>query len=171
MCSKWASLKQNGLFLGVLTCYSPLSTFLTNSLGGMTCNSRFGWPMVFYGHTITGLITFFLWFLCYDDKPHETSRVSIVELEKIQRNKSDAQINGDKYVPYRAILTDIAVWVIWLNAFTEIFSTNFFAVYAPFYLRNVLGYSVEATGHLSAWSRITQVPFRLICGILSDKIK
>jgi MFS family permease len=46
LCSSWASLKQNGFFLGVLTSYSPLSSGLTNFIGGMVCNSRFGWPMV-----------------------------------------------------------------------------------------------------------------------------
>lgn len=37
LCSKWASLKQNGLFISVLTFYSPLSSFFTNSFGGMVC--------------------------------------------------------------------------------------------------------------------------------------
>lgn len=35
LCSSWASLKQSGLFLGVLTSYSPLSSGLTNWIGGM----------------------------------------------------------------------------------------------------------------------------------------
>ncbi|CAD5225060.1 unnamed protein product [Bursaphelenchus xylophilus] len=170
VCSKWASLKQNGFFLGVLTSYSPLSTGITNSVSGMICNSSFGWPMIFYGHCFVSLLIFALWFLYYSDAPQMSSRVSGVELEKIHRNKSAAQINGETNMPYKAILTDLVVWCVWLNAFTEIFSTNFFAVYAPYYMKNVLHYSVEATGHLSAISRVTQVPFRLICGLLSDKI-
>ncbi|CAD5218565.1 unnamed protein product [Bursaphelenchus okinawaensis] len=171
VCSKWASLKQNGLFLGVLTSYSPLSTGITNSVSGMVCNSSYGWPMVFYGHCVVSLIIFSFWFMYYTDKPHETHRVTDVELEKIQRDKTEAQIHGEKNTPYKAILTDIVIWVVYLNAFTEIFSTNFFAVYAPYYMKNVLNYSVEATGHLSAISRVAQVPFRLLCGVLSDQIK
>ena len=37
ICSRWASLKQNALFISVLPCYSPLSTALTNPIAGIVC--------------------------------------------------------------------------------------------------------------------------------------
>ncbi|CAD5221041.1 unnamed protein product [Bursaphelenchus okinawaensis] len=171
LCSKWASLKQNGLFISVLTFYSPLSSFFTNSFGGMICDSSFGWPMVFYSHAIAGLVVFTLWVVFYKDRPQRSPRVSDIELEKIQRDKSDAQIAGGHEIPYRALLTDPVIIIVWLNAFTDIFSANFLAIYSPYYIRNVLHYSIKKTGHFAAISRVIQIPFRLLCGYLSDKIK
>ena len=40
LCSRWASLKQNGIFIAVLTSYTPLSSALTDSLGGMVLMRR-----------------------------------------------------------------------------------------------------------------------------------
>ncbi|CAD5228241.1 unnamed protein product [Bursaphelenchus xylophilus] len=171
LCSKWASLKQNGLFISVLTFYSPLSSFFTNSFGGMICDSSFGWPMVFYAHAIAGIIIFALWVIFYKDRPQRSMRVSAIELEKIQRDKTAAQISGHGTIPYRALLTDPVIIAVWLNAFTDIFSANFLAIYSPYYIRNVLHYSIKKTGHFAALSRVVQIPFRLLCGYLSDKIK
>ena len=82
------------------------------------------------------------------------------------------------------------VWVIWFSAFCELFrynrqlrraaraamqmfafSTNFLAAYEPYYLKSVLGYGAEATGDFSALSRIVQIPVRVSCGQLSDRIR
>jgi hypothetical protein len=35
LCSRWASLKQHAFYISVLTCYSPLSSTLTNALSGI----------------------------------------------------------------------------------------------------------------------------------------
>jgi hypothetical protein len=35
LCSRWASLKQNAIFISVLTCFSPLASTLTNPVSGM----------------------------------------------------------------------------------------------------------------------------------------
>lgn len=34
LCSRWASLKQNGVFISVLTCFSSLATSITNPVAG-----------------------------------------------------------------------------------------------------------------------------------------
>lgn len=57
-----------------------------------------------------------------------------------------------------------------MNAFTEIFSTNFLAVYAAKYMEKVLHFEVSRTGHLTALTRVVQVPCRLGFGLLSDRI-
>ncbi|KAI6217521.1 MFS domain-containing protein [Aphelenchoides besseyi] len=170
LCSSWASLKQNGLFLGFLTAYSPASSALTNWIGGVVCKSSYGWPMVFYVHAISGFVVFVLWFLVYCDKPQDSRKVSPIELEKIQRNKNRDQINGTKKIPYKSLLTDVRIWSIWFSAFAEIFSTSFLSVHSPYYIKNVLQYSVEETGNFSALSRLVQIPVRLICGEMSDRI-
>lgn len=118
------------------------------------------------------IILFGIWILIYDDTPAESGQVSSKELSKIHYNKTQAQMENAKIkTPYRFLLTDILVWTIWLNAFAEFFITIFLTLYTPYYIHNVLKYSVEKTGHYAALSRVSQVPFRLIFGYLSDKLK
>lgn len=100
--SKWASLKQSGFFLSVLCCYVALSTGITNSVGGLVCKSSFGWPWVYFGHGIIGAVLAVFWWLIYEDQPHQSGRVSAVELEKIQRNRNANELgHGHEPIPYR----------------------------------------------------------------------
>ncbi|KAI6220254.1 MFS domain-containing protein [Aphelenchoides besseyi] len=169
--SSWASLKQCGLFICVYICYTPLSSGLTNGLGGIMCNSSFGWPLVYFSHAAVGVVIFLLWMFFFNDHPHKHSAVSKIELEKIQRDKTEALMHGDNDIPYKAILSDVVIWTIWFNNLAEIFITNFLFVYAPYYISNVLRFSTETTGLFSAFTSSMQIPLRLICGFLSDKIK
>jgi hypothetical protein len=57
--------------------------------------------MVFYFHAAFGLVVFVLWCVLYCDKPQDNAKVSPVELEKIQRDKNEAQLNGANSVPYK----------------------------------------------------------------------
>ncbi|KAI6202291.1 MFS domain-containing protein [Aphelenchoides besseyi] len=171
LCSNWATLKQNGLFISVLTVYTPLSSAITDSIGGILCMSSYGWPMVYFSHAVFGIIIFMFWICLYEDQPQTSKHVSKVELERIQRDKSAAQINGcPDGIPYRAILTDIVIWAVWINAFTDIFSANFLSTYSPYYYRNALKYSIMKTGNFSAIARLSNIPFRLLYGWLSDTI-
>ena len=34
LCARWASLKQNGMFISILTCFSPISSSITNPVAG-----------------------------------------------------------------------------------------------------------------------------------------
>jgi hypothetical protein len=56
---------------------------------------------VFYIHAAFSFFVFTLWCVLYCDKPQDSVKVSSLELEKIQRNKNDAQINGSKSIPHK----------------------------------------------------------------------
>uniref|UniRef100_A0AC34FPS5 Major facilitator superfamily (MFS) profile domain-containing protein n=1 Tax=Panagrolaimus sp. ES5 TaxID=591445 RepID=A0AC34FPS5_9BILA len=171
LCSRWASLKQNGVFISFLTCFTPFSSSITNPVAGALCESRFGWPAVFYSHGTVSVLLFILWFIIYTDNPATHRAVSNVELEKIHRNKSAAHINMEPFTPYRQILKNPVVWVVWLNALADIGSTIFLITYTPTYINNVLHYSVSKTGILGALPAILNIPFKLGSGYLSDSLK
>uniref|UniRef100_A0A915DUC3 Major facilitator superfamily (MFS) profile domain-containing protein n=1 Tax=Ditylenchus dipsaci TaxID=166011 RepID=A0A915DUC3_9BILA len=167
--TRWASLKQNALFISVLTCYSILSMAITNPIAGMLCESSFGWPSVFYINATVCAILFCLWIVFYSDHPRACRFVSSAELEKINRGKSQSHINMDTFVPYKAILMTPLFWIIWLNAFGNLFSSMFLLSYQPSYFHNVLRYSVSATGFISSLPPLLHIPLRLIFGYSSDK--
>ncbi|KAI6175986.1 Major facilitator superfamily transporter [Aphelenchoides bicaudatus] len=167
--SRWASLKQNALFISVLTCYSPLSSSITNSLSGVLCESSFGWQSVYYGHALVSLILFSLWIYFYTDHPSTSQFVSDVELEKINRNKSESHISMERFVPWKAILNSPVVWVVWLNAFADLFSGMFLLMYLPSYLKYVMNYPIEQVGILTSIATFSHMPLKITFGYVSDK--
>lgn len=83
------------MFFWVLKILKSHSTF-------QLCVSQFGWPSVFFSHGVVGLIIFGAWALLYVDQPQSSRHVSKLELQRIQKDKSVAQICGDNHkIPYR----------------------------------------------------------------------
>uniref|UniRef100_A0A914PX40 Major facilitator superfamily (MFS) profile domain-containing protein n=1 Tax=Panagrolaimus davidi TaxID=227884 RepID=A0A914PX40_9BILA len=171
LCSRWASLKQNAIFLSFLTCFTPISSAITNPISGVLCESRFGWPAVYYVHAAASFVLFLLWLYFYTDHPGRHRNVSLVEREKIHRDKSEAHINGDKYVPYWEIIKNPVILSVWLNAFVDLVSALFMLTYVPIYINSVLRYDVSKTGWLAALPGLSHIPPKLLCGQLSDRIK
>uniref|UniRef100_A0AC34FUJ5 Major facilitator superfamily (MFS) profile domain-containing protein n=1 Tax=Panagrolaimus sp. ES5 TaxID=591445 RepID=A0AC34FUJ5_9BILA len=170
LCSRWASLKQNAIFISFLTCFTPISSAITNPVSGILCESRFGWPAVYYVHAAASFILFIMWLYFYTDHPGKHRNVSMIEREKIHRNKSEAHINGDKYVPYWEIIKNPVILAVWLNAFVDLVSALFMLTYVPTYLNSVLHFDVKKTGWLAALPGISHIPPKLLCGQLSDRI-
>jgi ACS family sodium-dependent inorganic phosphate cotransporter-like MFS transporter 5 len=171
VCARWASLKQNGIFISILTLFSSLSSAITNPSAGALCESSWGWQSVYYIHGAVGCILFSLWLIFYTDHPDTHRNVSSVELEKIHRNKTAAHIKMDSYIPYWAIVTNPTVLVVWLNALADIGSGIFLLTYTPTYINAVLHYNVGKTGAMGALLALSHIPFKLVTGYLSDKLK
>ncbi|CAG9529934.1 unnamed protein product [Cercopithifilaria johnstoni] len=168
---RWASLKQSGLFIAVLTSFNSLATLITNPISGLLCESSLGWPAVYYAHAAFGIFIFTIWILFYRDQPEMHKSVSGIELEKIRREKSEGYISSEKYVPYWAIIKNPAVLIIWLNAFVELVAALFLLSYGPTYIKYVLNISVEGTGFLVALQGLSFLSFRITAGFMSDQIK
>ena len=104
MTVRWAPLSETATFLAVLTCFNGIASTITNFGTGLICESSLGWKWSYYLHAIAGLVLFALWFLVYIDHPQETKRVSDQELQKIQKNKSEAHLSKKCDVPYMVSL-------------------------------------------------------------------
>uniref|UniRef100_A0AC34RG27 Major facilitator superfamily (MFS) profile domain-containing protein n=1 Tax=Panagrolaimus sp. JU765 TaxID=591449 RepID=A0AC34RG27_9BILA len=171
LCARWASLKQSAVFVSILTCFSPFSSVVANPISGAFCNSKWGWPAAYYFHGIIGIVLFILWVIFYTDQPATHKAVSTIELEKIHRNKTQAHINMDSFVPYWQILKNPVIWTVWLNAMADVVSGIFLLTYTPTMLYKALKYDVSATGWLGAIPAAAHIPFKICCGYFSDKIK
>uniref|UniRef100_A0A915E7Z6 Major facilitator superfamily (MFS) profile domain-containing protein n=1 Tax=Ditylenchus dipsaci TaxID=166011 RepID=A0A915E7Z6_9BILA len=168
MCTRWAALRENAKFLSVLTCFSSLASFLTNVFAGMICDSSLGWPWVHYLFAIVSLFLFVAWIVFYTDDPQYNPFVTPKELSVIHLDKSDAHRVRERFVPYLEILKSKVVWTVWLNAFAVIFSEFFLFIYAPTYIKNVLGYGTTETGFLGAVVALAHIPFKMASGYASD---
>nr|ACI49089.1 hypothetical protein Cbre_JD11.013 [Caenorhabditis brenneri] len=168
---RWAPLSETAIFLGALTSFTNFSSVLTNAVSGAICEG-FGWRTAFYAHAVMGLVFFTLWAFVYTDNPQKSSRVSSVELRKIQKNKSEQHLDTKNVaVPYKKLLTSPVVLCVWLNAFAEMSIIVFLHTYAPIFFNRILKFSVAETGFLLALSVFFPLPLKLVGGIISDKAK
>ncbi|KAK5972023.1 Membrane transporter [Trichostrongylus colubriformis] len=170
LCVRWAPLSETSLFISILTCFTQISSVITNPLSGWLCTSSLGWRAAFYVHAAFGVLMFCLWIMFYQDDPHLHPDVTDVELEKIQRDKTQAHIDRDSFVPYKAILKNTVILVVWFNAFVEMVTVTLLIVYAPIYFHMVLGYEVSLTGILVSFATSIHLPLKFTGGLLSDKI-
>ncbi|CAJ0607724.1 unnamed protein product [Cylicocyclus nassatus] len=153
ICVRWAPLSQIGLFISILTTFTQISSIVTNPLSGWLCHSSLGWRSAFYVHAAFGLFMFLLWIMFYRDDPQLHSCVSEKELSKIHKDKTRAHIERDSFVPYKEIITNKVILIIWFNAFTEMTTAILLLVYAPTYFHKVLGYDIPTTGKFGNQSK------------------
>ncbi|KAI6214384.1 Membrane transporter [Aphelenchoides besseyi] len=165
ICSRWASLNEYAIFISILTCYSPLSSSISNPIAGAICESKFKWPFVYYSHSIACILIFICWTFFYTDHPRKTQFVSNRELEVINHGKSEAHVKADKYVPYKVRCLELLFDLISLGNIGM-----FLLMYLPTFLKNVLDYSVEETGFFGMIPTLAPLPMKLIFGVISDKL-
>ncbi|EPB78896.1 transporter, major facilitator family protein [Ancylostoma ceylanicum] len=90
----WASLKQHGLFISLLSSFSQISVMFTMPVAGEAstlCESSLGWPSVYYLHAAVSAVLFSAWFYYYRNNPAKHPAMTEIELEKIQRGKGEVK--------------------------------------------------------------------------------
>ncbi|GMT36774.1 hypothetical protein PFISCL1PPCAC_28071, partial [Pristionchus fissidentatus] len=166
----WASLKQHGFFISLLTSFSQISVMFTMPVSGELCESRWGWPSVYYVHSALSLCLFLTWFAFYRNDPATHPLMTEVELEKIHRGKGE-HIKQHEVTPVKKIMKNPVMWSVWLAAFGELMMSQFIVMYGSIYLAKALNFRVSHTGYAVAVPRFLHLMFKIISGITSDKIK
>ncbi|CAB3407745.1 unnamed protein product [Caenorhabditis bovis] len=170
--ASWASLKQHGLFIAVLTTFGQLSSVFSMPVSGQLCTSTLGWQSVFYFHGIVSFVVFFAWLYFFTDKPELNCRVKGRELSQINANKSSASLSQEmEKIPYLEIMTTPSVWAVWVGALGDLVAVQLIHTFSPLYIRDVLQYSVSKTGIAAAIPVLVQFFVKVTAGHSSDKIK
>ncbi|CAJ0607795.1 unnamed protein product [Cylicocyclus nassatus] len=169
MCVRWAALNEISIFVSILTSFTPVSAVITNPVSAWMCTD-YGWPLAFYTHAGFGLIMFLLWILLYTDDPQTHRIITKTELDRIQKGKTKEHIERDSFVPYKEVILDKVILIVWLNAFVYMTALTFVLTYAPLYFRLVLKYDVSVAGTLSSVASSIHLPIKLAGGIISDRL-
>ncbi|PAV91470.1 hypothetical protein WR25_18143 isoform B [Diploscapter pachys] len=168
---RWAPLAQTGIFIATLTSFTPVASVVTNPIAGWLCVSSWGWRSAYYAFGTFTLLSFLAWIYFYTDDPQFHKSVSQKELGKIQKNKTEAHIKRDSFIPYKAIITNKTIIIVWSNAFTEMVTVVLLLTYAPLYFRNILKFGVKETGILVSISASIHLPLKMAFGFISDYMK
>ncbi|CAJ0566278.1 unnamed protein product, partial [Mesorhabditis spiculigera] len=167
---RWAPLAETGVFIAAMTSFTPVSTTVTNPIAGWICDSSLGWRWAFYSHAFVCAIFFIAWIFYYTDNPATHKAVDTEELKKIQKDKTQAHLDGDSYVPYWSICQNRTIMVVWFNSFAEMTTVTLLLTYMPLYFHKVLGFDVVTTGILAAVTSFMHAPLKYLSGYCSDKI-
>lgn len=165
----WASLKQHGLFISLLSSFSQISVMFTMPVAGELCESQWGWESVYYVHAVLSGVLFVAWFWYYRNNPVHHPKITETELEKIHRGKGD--IVEHEKAPIMKILTNPVMLAVWLSAFGELMMSQFIVMYGPTFLKEVLGFAVNHTGYFVAVPRALHLLFKIVSGVASDRIQ
>nr|CAD2172139.1 unnamed protein product [Meloidogyne enterolobii] len=172
VCHRWATLKQHGFFLACMTTFTSLSVTLTNPVAAFISSvPSLGWPWVYYVHALVSPILFGFWLFLYTDHPDTHPCVSQREKDQILSGKTEAEIGISGFMPYRAILSNKTVLIVWLNSFADIVTAVFLITYLPTYVSKVLRYGVRETGIWSAVPALLHIPVKIGSGWLADNMR
>ncbi|GMR56760.1 hypothetical protein PMAYCL1PPCAC_26955, partial [Pristionchus mayeri] len=172
ICVEWAPMREISLFVGFLTAFNFWSSVITNPVSAWFCqNEALGWEWSFYAHAIAGTAIFTIWWLIYRDDPSEHGAVSVKELKRIHKDKSEEHKDAkNRDVPYWDIIKNKTIIVCWISAFLDICSTLLLVTYAPIYFNKVLKFDVATTGILVSIVSFSQLPFKTVFCITSDRM-
>lgn len=170
MTAHWATLKQHGLFVALLSSFLQIAPIVTMPVAGELCTSQFGWPAVYYSHAFVTIVMFAAFLFYFRDVPKKHPCVSNVEVGRIAEGKADLGPEAKK-VPYKAIMKTPAVWGIWIAAIGNFLGTQLVLQFTPTYLNKVLMVPVEQAGLASALPSFIMFFIKLGAGLTSDKVR
>ncbi|KAK0403815.1 hypothetical protein QR680_017135 [Steinernema hermaphroditum] len=154
---RWAALTESGLFISLYTAYIQLSIIISTPISGFV-GKNLNWPSIFYIHAaIAGTLTV-VWALFFRNNPAKHPFVGEQEIRKISTGKPPMQsIKRPTNIPYKAILTSLPIWAVWIACVGNYLATQFSIAFFYMYLVWVLGIDVETAGLLTPISLIIQL--------------
>uniref|UniRef100_A0A915E823 Major facilitator superfamily (MFS) profile domain-containing protein n=1 Tax=Ditylenchus dipsaci TaxID=166011 RepID=A0A915E823_9BILA len=172
ICNAWSPLQSSGFFLSFLSCSYQLSMMFTMPIAGELCESRYGWPSVFYLQGTLSAIVLFIFYYFYRDQARQQSYVSQQEIAAIELGKIKAiqDKKSKQKVPYQAMCKDTAVWGVLSASSGSLISYYLFVLYGPIYLNKTLKMDIEKTGLANAIPYGLSIAAKLLAGPLSDRI-
>ncbi|CAJ0597759.1 unnamed protein product [Cylicocyclus nassatus] len=164
--AQWSTLKATGTFIAILSCHVQFCNIFTMPVSGFLCESRLGWPAVFYLQGILSALVFLAYhFFCTDD-PAKHRCVGPEELAKISEGKS---CERKPNVPYRAIFTDKCILGVWFSIMGGNLAFQIFLMYGPTYINKILHLGIASTGFATALPHILSAVVKFAIGPISDK--
>ncbi|CAJ0578475.1 unnamed protein product, partial [Mesorhabditis spiculigera] len=167
---RWVPITEYAIFVAIMTAFTPISSFVTDSASGFFCETSLGWRASFYAHAVFGFVMAGIWLLLFSNQPEKNKFVGAQEVDLIHKDKCAAEVDSHKEVPYLKILKSVPIWAVWANAFGEHVTTSLLLTYAPIFFNSVLAFDIGTTGILASLIGLVQIPFKIVCAICSDKI-
>uniref|UniRef100_A0A0K0EUA6 MFS domain-containing protein n=1 Tax=Strongyloides venezuelensis TaxID=75913 RepID=A0A0K0EUA6_STRVS len=166
--STWSTKEEIGNVIALLSASGQFCQLLTMPLSAFLCTSQ-GWESVYIVHGLLGLFVLIIFALFFRNTPQKHPFVG--KKENLYITKGSKKLTKkEKKIPFVEIFKSKPVWAIFLAFLGNSFGFQVVVQFMPTYLNKVLNVSIKKTGFSSIIPSISQLVFKLVAGILSDRI-
>lgn len=163
--SRWVPERERSRSVAFLLSGVPLGT-LVALLGSGWLVERFGWPSVFYGFGLLGLLWAAVWFLVARDDPSRHPLINPRELALLPPPRT-----ATVAIPWRVLLSKPAVWALIINHFCSNWVLYILLAWLPSYFHDTQGISVTGAGFYSAAPWLTMFVMVNVAGWIADRLR
>ncbi|XP_036407704.1 sialin-like [Megalops cyprinoides] len=166
----WAPPLERSRLLTISSTGGQLGTLVALPLSGLIC-FYLDWTYVFYIFGAVGLVWFVLWAFLVSNTPDKHERISEVEKLYIKSSLKHELSPSSDHIPWASIFCSVPVWAIVVAHFS--FNWTFYTLLTllPTYMNNILGFSIQQNGFLSALPYLGGWVVALLGGQLADWLR
>lgn len=149
--AQWAPPTERSKIGTVVMTGAQVGTILGNSLSGLLIQySSIGWPMVFYVFGGFGAVWFFVWLLICYSTPDTHPFITEKEKVYLHETMNEHTHRQKQPTPWRHIITSGPLWALVAGKVGHDWGFYTMVTDLPKYMSNVLKFSIETNGLLSA---------------------
>ncbi len=164
--SRWVPERERSRSVALLLSGIPLGT-LTALLGSGWLVERFGWPSVFYGFGLLGILWAAAWFRIARDEPSSHPHISAAEIALLPPAPRSAAVA----IPWRVLLSKPAVWALIVNHFCSNWALYILLAWLPSYFHDTQQVSISGAGFYSAAPWLTMFVMVNVAGWGADRMR
>lgn len=170
MWAAWAPPLERSRLLTISYIGAQLGTVIALPLSGQIC-FYLDWTYVFYLFGAVGLVWFVLWAVLVSNSPNDHPRISEQErLYIVSSLKNELSTSAD-HIPWRSIVTSVPLWAIVVAHFSYNWTFYTLLTLLPTYMKDVLGFSIQQNGMLSALPYIGCAILAVLSGQVADYLR
>lgn len=170
MWAAWAPPLERSRLLTISYIGAQLGTVVALPLSGEIC-FYLDWTYVFYLFGAVGLVWFVLWAALVHNSPNDHPRISEQErLYIISSLKNELSTSTD-HIPWRSIVTSVPLLAIVVAHFSYNWTFYTLLTLLPTYMKNVLGFSIQQNGMLSALPYVGCAILAVLSGQFADYLR
>uniref|UniRef100_A0A8C2QBL3 Sialin n=1 Tax=Cyprinus carpio TaxID=7962 RepID=A0A8C2QBL3_CYPCA len=170
MWASWAPPLERSRLLTVSYTGAQLGTVVALPLSGQIC-FYLDWTYVFYIFGAVGLLWFFLWACFVSNNPSSHKRITEAEKTYIMGSLKNELSPTTDYIPWTSILKSMPLWAIVVAHFSYNWTFYTLLTLLPTYMNDILGFSIQQNGMLSALPYLGCWLLALLGGQLADLLR
>ncbi|KAM6997678.1 sialin [Tautogolabrus adspersus] len=170
MWAAWAPPLERSRLLTISYIGAQLGTVVSLPLSGEIC-FYLDWTYVFYVFGAVGVVWFVLWALLVFDSPNTHPRISEREKNYITTSLKSELSPSQGVIPWKAIVTSRPLWAIVVAHFSYNWTFYTLLTLLPTYMNDILGFSIQQNGILSALPYMGCAVFAVLSGQLADYLR
>ncbi|KAM9804095.1 sialin [Neosynchiropus ocellatus] len=170
MWASWAPPLERSRLLTFSYIGAQLGTVVALPLSGEIC-FYLDWTYVFYIFGALGLLWFVLWTVFAFDTPNSHPRISERERLYITTSLKNELSTSSGDIPWRSIATSVPLWAIVVAHFSYNWTFYTLLTLLPTYMNDILGFSIQQNGFLSALPYMGCAVMAVIGGQVADYLR